>query len=76
MQHAEVLFVFVIVVTTVFLVAFLLSGRFIRLIACDWVDQCGLQALTEILKVSQGSGRRFEILNLHLPLPLDRNSKL
>ena len=76
MQHAEILLVFVVVVTTAFLVAFLLSGRLVRLIVCDWVVQCGLQTFAEILKVSQCSGCGFEILNLHLPLPLDWGSKL
>ena len=76
MQHAEVLFVFVLIVPTAFLVAFLLSGHLVRLIVRDWVVLCGLQALAEILKVPQGLGDGFEILNLHLPLPLDEDSEL
>ena len=75
-QHTEMLLVFVVVVATALLVAFLLSGRFLRYIVLDWFVQCGLQMLAEILKVSQGSSRRFKFLNLHLPLPLDWNFKL
>ena len=77
MQHTEMLLVFVDVVVTVFLVTFLLSRRLLRRrIVRDWFAQCRLQALAEILKVSQGSSCRFEVLNLHLPLPLDQESKL
>ena len=76
MQHAKVLFSFVVVVfTKAFLIA-LFSGRLVRLIVRDWVVQCRLQTLAAIVKVFQGSSRRFEILNLHLPLPLDGDSKL
>ena len=77
MQHAEVFFSFVvIVVLTAFIVVFLLYGRLVRLIIHDWVVQCGLQALAEILKVLQGSGRGLKILNLHLLLLLDWDSEL
>ena len=76
MQHAEILLVFVVVVAMAFLVAYLLSRRLFRPIVRDWFVQCGLQGLAEILKVSQGSGCRFKVLNLHLPLPLDQNSEI
>ena len=77
MQHAEIFFVFVIVVVLKsFLVAFLLPGCLVRLIVCRRVIQCELQTFAEILEVAYGSSGWLKILNLHLSLPLDGDSKL
>ena len=72
-QHAEILFVFVVVVfMTAFLVALFLFGRLVRLIVCRRVIQCGPQTFAEVFEVTQCSGYWLNILNLYLPLPLDR----
>ena len=76
MQHTDIFLVFVVVVATAFLLAFLVSRRLLRSFVRKCFVQCGLQALAEILKASQGSSRRLKVLNLHLPLPFDQDSEL
>ena len=78
MQHAVVFLTsfVVIVVTKVFLVSCLLYGRLVTIIIGRRVFKCGLQTFAEVLEVMQCPGIHFEVLNLHLLLPLDGDSKL
>ena len=77
MQNTKILLVFVVVVVaTAFLVAFLLVGRFVRLGVRMRVVQCDLETFAEILETPNCPGGWHEVLDLHLLLPADQNSKL
>ena len=77
MQNMKILLVFVVVVVvTASLVPFLLVGRFVRLGVCMNVVQYGLETFTEILEIANCPGGWHKVLDLHLLLPADQNSKL
>ena len=67
--------VFVVLIPMAFLVAFVLIRHLFRPGVRRSFVQCGFKALAEILEFAKRPGGRHEVLDLHLPLPLDGYSE-
>ena len=77
MQHAKMFILFFVVwIATAFFVALALLGHLFRLRVRRTFFQCALETFAEILKFAKCPGGRYEVLNLHLPLPFDGDSEL